>query len=130
MENLTTMMDLTRTTTIAQRDQTGHYQNRFLTTLGNVQIRSSLGRSLVMQLSLVKVVESMVATPWDAISTEKLQTTASQAQCAFQTQTSIAGPGLTAVRAIDIDFPQARSTQWTPGSVVPVGFVAIYHGSG
>ena len=33
-------------------------------------------------------------------------------------------------RAIDIDFPQARTTQWTPGSVVPVGFVAIYHGGG
>ena len=33
-------------------------------------------------------------------------------------------------RAIDIDFPQARTTKWVRGSTVPVGFVAIYHGGG
>ena len=33
-------------------------------------------------------------------------------------------------RAIDIDFPQARTTKWARGSIVPVGFVAIYHGGG
>ena len=33
-------------------------------------------------------------------------------------------------RAIDIDFPQARTTEWARGSIVPVGFVAIYHGGG
>merc|ERR1711963_410322 len=76
----------------------GH--GEFLKTLGHVRIRSILGRSLVMQLNLVKVAESMVATPWDALSTEKLQTTASQVLCAFQTQTSIAGPGLTAAEPL------------------------------
>ena len=96
MEYLTTMMDLTTTTTCARRHQTGQHHGQFLKTLGHVRIRSTLGRSLVMQLNLVKVAESMVATPWDALSTEKLQTTASQVLCAFQTQTSIAGPGLMA----------------------------------
>jgi len=33
-------------------------------------------------------------------------------------------------RAIDIDFPQAKTTKWVRGSTVPVGFVAIYHGGG
>ena len=33
-------------------------------------------------------------------------------------------------RAIDIDFPQAKTTKWVRGSIVPVGFVAIYHGGG
>ena len=32
--------------------------------------------------------------------------------------------------AVDIDFPQARTTEWTRGSVVPVGFVSIPHWGG
>merc|ERR1711972_740459 len=60
------------------------------------------------------------AFPGDALSTEKLQTTASQAQCAFQTQTSIAGPGLTAAEPSTLTSPrrgrlsglQAASCPW------------------
>ena len=44
-----------------------------------------------------ELAESMVATPLVAPTTEILRMTVSQDLCAFQTQTSIAGPGPTAV---------------------------------
>merc|ERR1712203_760668 len=32
--------------------------------------------------------------------------------------------------ALEIEFPEAKTTKWSRGSTVPVGFLSIWHGGG
>ena len=131
-ENLTTVMDPTTTTTIAQRDQAGHSQNPFLFP-HNAWKCANKKHPWAFPGYATELGEGCgihggnpLGCPFYGEATDNRE----PGSVCLPDPNQHRGTWSYGSRAIDIDFPQVRTTQWSPGSVVPVGFVAIYHGGG